>query len=304
MSAFFSLGWLVTLVIFIVFWRKKANARKSAGANYRDDLLYQSVSKTKRIIGAICIVFFVLAMVTSPGGDSSRDTSDTQGKFEREAKLKAEQEAKDKAEKEKKVTERISALTDEEKGIYESKYREYSQNDDELTAKEKAIKAVDEYLATQKNEQQKKEKEQKALEEKRKGLVALEQAGKIQYYDLGNNTFNVVITDKANLQYGGDSKKIGDQFNDLLNYAVQDDHERNIISTSRQCMKLVQTVKEAGINVNRFTVHLTGRTVDSNGYKSEGTIVTCEIGGSTGYKKDDPYSFYNNSDRYWMIDGL
>ncbi|MCR5030773.1 MAG: hypothetical protein K5982_04810 [Selenomonadaceae bacterium] len=71
MSGFFALVWLVTLIAFIVYWRKKASARKAAGDNYENDPEYLSVSKTKRIIGIVCIVSFILSGATAPKSDES-----------------------------------------------------------------------------------------------------------------------------------------------------------------------------------------------------------------------------------------
>ena len=47
MSGFMFFIFFVTLIAFIVYWRKKANARKNAGDNYKDDPVYQKISKTK-----------------------------------------------------------------------------------------------------------------------------------------------------------------------------------------------------------------------------------------------------------------
>lgn len=60
-QSLFSLTWLATLIAFIVFWRKKVNAKKSAGENYADDENYKHISKIKKFIGIACIVSFVIA---------------------------------------------------------------------------------------------------------------------------------------------------------------------------------------------------------------------------------------------------
>ncbi len=69
MSSLFALIWIASLVAFIIYWRKKASARKAAGENYENDEAYQSVSKTKRIIGIVCIVSFVLTGALAPKSD-------------------------------------------------------------------------------------------------------------------------------------------------------------------------------------------------------------------------------------------
>ncbi len=104
----------MSAVAFIVFWWKKRKARLAAGEDYQNDADYQAKSKTKRIIGAVCALSFVLAMVTSPDSSSENGTPAAKNppvtqkeetpeeKAEREAKAtaeKAEQEAKAAAEK-------------------------------------------------------------------------------------------------------------------------------------------------------------------------------------------------------------
>ncbi len=73
MSVLFFLVWLVSLVAFIVFWRKKANARKAAGESYESDENYLSVSKTKKIIGAVCAASFILMIALSGGSNTSSE---------------------------------------------------------------------------------------------------------------------------------------------------------------------------------------------------------------------------------------
>ena len=123
MKGFFILIWLASAVAFIVFWWKKRKARIAAGEDYQNDADYQSKSKTKRIIGAVCALSFVLAIVTGSGSSSENGTPATkepsvtqkeetpEEKAEREAKAaqeKAEKEAKaaqEKAEKEAKAAQ-------------------------------------------------------------------------------------------------------------------------------------------------------------------------------------------------------
>lgn len=299
-------------VAFVILWWKKRKARIYAGENYKNDARYIKISKLKRLIGIACIGAITLSLVIKPEPtpeQKAQYVAEQQAQKEQKAKeiaqQKAEQEAKEQAAKEQKMTERINGLPEEEKKIFDSKYQEYKSSGSEFVAKENALQDVDLYIK-QKEEDSKKEqevaeklaKEQIENEKKRKALTAMEQAGKIQYIDLGNGIVDVVITERATFKY--DTNGI----DNIVNYAVQDEHERNIISTSRQCMKLVQVVKDAGVNVNNFTINLTGDTVDSAGYKSVGNVVICEIAGTKGFKRDDPYSFYNNTDRYWMINGL
>lgn len=70
-----SLTWLVTLIAFIVYWRKKVGAKKSAGENYKDDENYKNISRTKRIIGLVCIASFVLLGVINSDSNSGSSSS-------------------------------------------------------------------------------------------------------------------------------------------------------------------------------------------------------------------------------------
>lgn len=70
-----SLTWLVSLIAFIVYWRKKVGAKKSAGENYKDDENYKNVSRTKRIIGLVCIASFVILGVINSDSASSNSSS-------------------------------------------------------------------------------------------------------------------------------------------------------------------------------------------------------------------------------------
>lgn len=73
-----SLTWLVTLIAFIVYWRKKVGAKKSAGENYKDDENYKNISRTKRIIGLVCIASFVLVGVIPQDNHQSNSSSNYQ----------------------------------------------------------------------------------------------------------------------------------------------------------------------------------------------------------------------------------
>ncbi|BAL82006.1 hypothetical protein SELR_02980 [Selenomonas ruminantium subsp. lactilytica TAM6421] len=300
------------LIAFIILWWKKRKARINAGDNYENNPQYIKISKTKRLVGILCIGSIILSFAIKPEltpEEKARYAAEQQIKAEQEAKQKAqqqaEQEAKEQAAKEQKMAERITNLPEDERNVFNAKFQEYQKNEPEPIAKEKALKDVDSFIK-EKEDNVKKAKEEAALaekkqveeEKKRKELTSLEKAGKIRYNELGNGMVDVIITERATFKH--DTNGI----DNIVNYAVQDEHERNIISTSRQCMKLVQTVKDAGINVNNFTINLTGDTIDSAGYKSTGNVVICEIAGNKGFKRDDPYSFYNNTDRYWMINGL
>ena len=89
MSVFFYFVWFVALIAFIVYWWKKRKARKDGGDDYKNYPEYQRISKTKRIVGAVCIISFVLGMVTTPSMTP-----------EEKAKIAADKEAKQESEKE------------------------------------------------------------------------------------------------------------------------------------------------------------------------------------------------------------
>ncbi len=201
---------------------------------------------------------------------------------------------------------------------------EFDKRDKELQKKYDDQKQYEEWIAWQQSEKEKAEKaelqkkyddqakyeewiawkkseEEKANAEKNKkraGLNRLEENGQIQYINLGNDTYNIIITAPAKLDYSGNN------FTDLINYATQDKHERNILSSAKQCMELVQIVQDAELNVNNYTINLTGDVVDGKGYKYIDNVVICEISGSAKFVRGDPYSFYNKCSRYWTIKGL
>ena len=100
--------WLISLVAFIIYWRKKAGARKSAGENYKDDENYQQISRVKRMIGIVCLASFVIgaAIPVSPETKAERAAQEQQKKIEQAAKdeqkaaeklAKAQKEAEEKA---------------------------------------------------------------------------------------------------------------------------------------------------------------------------------------------------------------
>ena len=91
--------WFISLIAFIVYWRKKVNAKKAAGENYANDENYNNVSKIKRLIGIVCLVSFVIgaAIPESPEAKSERQAKEQQQKIERAAK--AEQKAAEQVQK-------------------------------------------------------------------------------------------------------------------------------------------------------------------------------------------------------------
>ena len=160
MSGFLIFVSFISFIAFIVYWRKKANARKAAGENYKSDPNYQSISKTKRIIGAVCVLSFIIGSATS--GPSS----------EEKARIAAEQQAKAEkaqAEKEAKALERANSLTGEEKQFFDEKFNMYNKNMDEKSARAKALDDLDSMLKAKADKKAAEEKaiaDAKAAEEK------------------------------------------------------------------------------------------------------------------------------------------
>lgn len=70
-----SLTWLVSLIAFIVYWRKKVGAKKSAGEKYKDDENYKNVSRTKRIIGLVCIASFAILFAINSNSNVGSSSS-------------------------------------------------------------------------------------------------------------------------------------------------------------------------------------------------------------------------------------
>jgi|GEM_PF-3504099 len=246
----------------------------------------------------------------------------SEGKSEEDAKVAAVDDVKNKRAEEKRIAEEKAA---EEKRLADEKAAEEKRLADEKAAQEKAAKeaeekrlaeekAAQEKLAAEQKaeqdriaaEQKKFEEEQKKFAEVREELAKWEQSGKLQYQHLRNGSVNVILTERANFNVDRlqGSKTLDDLISKTADYALQDEHERNIVATSIQCMKLVQKVKDAGLNVNNFEIHLRGDVIDGAGYKSVDDVVICEIAGNKNFKRDDPYSFNRATDRYWMINGL
>lgn len=86
-----ALVWLASLVAFIVYWRKKASARKAAGENYQTDPEYLAISKTKRIIGIICIVAFVLTGAFAPKSETASSNNATTASISTQSSKSTEQ---------------------------------------------------------------------------------------------------------------------------------------------------------------------------------------------------------------------
>lgn len=61
-----ALVFLVTFIMFIVYWWKKRKVRISAGDDYSKDQKYQEISKIKRIVGVACVISLLICTATQP----------------------------------------------------------------------------------------------------------------------------------------------------------------------------------------------------------------------------------------------
>lgn len=116
MSGFFYFVWFVTLIAFIVYWWKKKKARKAGGDDYKNYPEYQRISKIKRIIGAVCIVSFVLGIATAPSmtpEEKAKIAAEKQAKAEKQAEDKAAKEAADQAAKKANEEEQAAKAAEE-----------------------------------------------------------------------------------------------------------------------------------------------------------------------------------------------
>lgn len=73
-----SFVFLITLIAFVVFWWKKRKARIVAGAEYANDKNYQKVSKTKRLIGWVCIASLLISLALQPERTTEEKATMTQ----------------------------------------------------------------------------------------------------------------------------------------------------------------------------------------------------------------------------------
>lgn len=175
LSAFFYMTFFFTFIAFIVYWWKKRKAKKAAGENYQSDMVYQGISKTKRMIGIVCIVSLCLSSALQPEKspeEKARIAAEKQAKAEKEAAEKTEKARKEVEEVAKKIEEqkiaerqrnleRVSNLNEIERVLYDAKFQEYIANNDEDTAIRRALQDVD----SANEEQRKKEEEQRKLDE-------------------------------------------------------------------------------------------------------------------------------------------
>lgn len=160
MQGLMYLVFFTSLIAFIVFWRKKTNARKVAGENYNEDPNYLKISKTKKIIGAVCVISLILGLFTGENTPSSKSNSTKQSVQTSEKKDKSPEELA--AEKEAKEKEAAEAAAKQAQKAEEDKLQEIqtgwdtaNQMDDEHKNIQKAftlIKKYPDYIPNQSGE--------------------------------------------------------------------------------------------------------------------------------------------------------
>jgi len=112
MTNFLVLAWFISLITFIVYWRKKVGAKKQYGFESEE---YQKISKTKRIIGVACIVlFFAIGFAPNNEQSSSTDSSKTQTEqLASQTKELSQQDKKAISDEVRKILSQIPQKTDE-----------------------------------------------------------------------------------------------------------------------------------------------------------------------------------------------
>ncbi len=73
MTQFLITMWFISVIAFVVYWRKKVNAKKQINQFPEK---YEKVAKTKRIIGIVAIAFFVLGCINSEYEKSQKPQPD------------------------------------------------------------------------------------------------------------------------------------------------------------------------------------------------------------------------------------
>lgn len=155
MKGIFVFWWFGTLIAFIVLWWQKRKEQIAGGNDYKNYPQYQQVSKTKRILGALCIISFLLGVVTPHSPHKNEATEITAEKQAQEIKATEEKKKRD---------EKISLLDGEYKELFEEKYRTYiADGMDEISAKDKSLAHVTAKQNEDKKIQKKIKKTQKML---------------------------------------------------------------------------------------------------------------------------------------------
>ncbi|WP_294157885.1 Ltp family lipoprotein [uncultured Selenomonas sp.] len=121
MSGFLSLVWFVTLIAFVVYWRKKKAAKRDFGPDSEE---YRKVSTIKRAIGVVCVLAFIGAGATAPKQEdttaskpavsttSSTSSSSSSSSSASEKKAASEEKAKKPEPPKKQLTLQQQALKD------------------------------------------------------------------------------------------------------------------------------------------------------------------------------------------------
>ncbi len=116
--------WLITLIWFIVLYKKKKNARLAAGENYQNDETYQAISKKKRIVGIVCIASLVINFATGPSNnDAAKETKSTTATTQQTQEKKEEPKAAEKVPEPPKAVQ--VATLHVTPAVFRQRYNEY-----------------------------------------------------------------------------------------------------------------------------------------------------------------------------------
>ena len=135
MSTFFVYVWFISLIVFIVYWRKKVNAKRVYGPNSME---YKSIKNTKTLIGVVCLISFLAI-----GAFESPNDSKVKSQAEKSVGLNSQQikEAAEKEEKRNLASENYKMKSkkaiEDKTGSYVTdfsimEYSEYKQQDGKI----------------------------------------------------------------------------------------------------------------------------------------------------------------------------
>lgn len=223
-----------------------------------------------------------------------------------ENKIQAAQEnpqpvERPKSKEDEEFEKNYARLDEEHKNFYEETYQSLLRkeglfSDHAYTEKEAREEAMTRALNKQKDADKaatKAAKEQADnLAKAKEDLTKFENEHNVSYQDFGDGTFNIAITFKH-----GSISTFG--IEDKNEYYDPDDKERMYMA--RECTKIVQMFNDAGVNVNHFTITMTGNVINSNGDKWEDTIGICEFDNQK-FPRNDFRSFYNKCSRFWVME--
>ena len=208
---------------------------------------------------------------------------------------------KPKTKEDEEFEKNYAKLNDEHKKFYEETYQSLLRkeglfSDHAYTEQEAREEAMERALNKQRNADkaaaQAAKEQADNLAKAKEDLAKFENEHNVSYQDLGDGTFNIAITFKH-----GSISTFG--IEDKNEYYDPDDKERMYMA--RECTKIVQMFNDAGVNVNHFTITMTGNVINGNGDKWEDTVGICEFDNQK-FPRNDFRSFYNKCSRFWAME--